>query len=216
MGCSGGSGGGSGMGVCVFICKRWSVWGGGGVGWGVGRGGRATRCRAAPTRIRKGAALLRQPRPPLLPTPHPPLFPTPPRTAHHTTTHHTHTVALHRTAAPYPQRIMEIRSQIAKEWAEDLRQVSEENSLLMRETLASSFSLSNLATATAEPPPQVRGVWWWWWWCVCVGGGGGGGRSVVPAPALARSLPRGGWCWGLTPSRNRHHPSQRDPPLPLP
>jgi hypothetical protein len=39
------------------------------------------------------------------------------------------------------QRIMEIRSQIAKEWIEELTLVSEENSLLMRETLATSLSM---------------------------------------------------------------------------
>lgn len=41
-------------------------------------------------------------------------------------------------------RIMEIRSQIAKEWIEELKSVSEENNLLMRETLLSSFSMENL------------------------------------------------------------------------
>ncbi|GAB4823049.1 hypothetical protein N2152v2_010095 [Parachlorella kessleri] len=49
------------------------------------------------------------------------------------------------------QRIMEIRSQIAKEWIEELKQVSEENALLMRETVLSSFSLDNLAVAVADP-----------------------------------------------------------------
>ncbi len=36
---------------------------------------------------------------------------------------------------------MEIRGQIAKEMIQDLREVSEENSLLMRETLLTSLSL---------------------------------------------------------------------------
>ena len=45
------------------------------------------------------------------------------------------------------QRVMEIRSQIAKEWIEELKLVSEENSLLMRETLTSSFSLDNVTAA---------------------------------------------------------------------
>lgn len=44
------------------------------------------------------------------------------------------------------QRIMEIRSQIAKEWIEELTLVSEENSLLMRETLTSSLSLEDIPT----------------------------------------------------------------------
>lgn len=39
------------------------------------------------------------------------------------------------------QRIMEIRTQIAREWREELRVIDEENALLMRETLLSSFSL---------------------------------------------------------------------------
>jgi hypothetical protein len=38
------------------------------------------------------------------------------------------------------QRIMEIRTQIAKEWIEELKQVSEENALLMRESVLSSFA----------------------------------------------------------------------------
>lgn len=45
------------------------------------------------------------------------------------------------------QRIMEIRTQIAKEMIEDLKQVSEENALLMRETVLSSFSLDNVTVA---------------------------------------------------------------------
>ena len=49
------------------------------------------------------------------------------------------------------QRIMEIRSQIAKEWIEELSLVSEENSLLMRETLTSSLSLEDIPTLQ-EPP----------------------------------------------------------------
>lgn len=51
------------------------------------------------------------------------------------------------------QRIMEIRSQIAKEWIEELTLVSEENSLLMRETLTSSLSLEDIPTVQ-EPPPS--------------------------------------------------------------
>lgn len=45
------------------------------------------------------------------------------------------------------QRIMEIRSQIAKEWIEELKSVSEENALLMRETVLSSFSMEELPVA---------------------------------------------------------------------
>ena len=41
------------------------------------------------------------------------------------------------------QRIMDIRSQLAKEWVEDLSDVSEENALLLRETAAAS--LRNIA-----------------------------------------------------------------------
>lgn len=48
------------------------------------------------------------------------------------------------------KRIMEIRSQIAKEWIEELNTVSEENALLMRESILSSFSLNDIPT-TAEP-----------------------------------------------------------------
>lgn len=42
------------------------------------------------------------------------------------------------------QRILEIRSQIAKEWIEELKSVSEENALIMRETVVSSFSMENI------------------------------------------------------------------------
>ena len=50
-------------------------------------------------------------------------------------------------------RIMSIRSQIAKEFVQELKQVSEENSALMRETLVNSFSL----TTTLEVEPGVVG-----------------------------------------------------------
>lgn len=49
------------------------------------------------------------------------------------------------------QRVMEIRTQIAKEWIEDLGFVSEENSLLMRETLTSSLSLEDIPTIKDVP-----------------------------------------------------------------
>ena len=45
------------------------------------------------------------------------------------------------------QRIMDIRSQLAREWAEDLSDVSEENALLLRESAAAS-----LRNAVAEHP----------------------------------------------------------------
>jgi hypothetical protein len=45
------------------------------------------------------------------------------------------------------QRIMEIRTQIAKEMIDDLKQVSEENALLMRETVLSSFTLNEMPVA---------------------------------------------------------------------
>lgn len=45
------------------------------------------------------------------------------------------------------QRIMDIRSQLAKEWIEDLADVSEENALLLRETAAASLRMT-----TAEHP----------------------------------------------------------------
>lgn len=40
------------------------------------------------------------------------------------------------------QRIMEIRAQIAREWIQELQLVSEENALLIRETVASAFAQS--------------------------------------------------------------------------
>lgn len=43
------------------------------------------------------------------------------------------------------QRVMEIRTQIAKEWIEELKGVSEENALLMRESVLSSFSALTVA-----------------------------------------------------------------------
>lgn len=59
------------------------------------------------------------------------------------------------------QRIMEIRSQIAKEWIEELKEVSEENALLMRETVLSSFSLENIPVAdpqaTKSTHPEMQG-----------------------------------------------------------
>ena len=62
------------------------------------------------------------------------------------------------------QRIMDIRSQIAKEWIEELKGVSEENALLMRETVLSSFSMKDLPVA--EKPEGL-------------GGGGGGGTGLT-------------------------------------
>jgi hypothetical protein len=48
------------------------------------------------------------------------------------------------------QRIMEIRTQIAGEFMQDLSDVSEENSLLLRESLTSSLSLDNVAPHPLE------------------------------------------------------------------
>ena len=61
------------------------------------------------------------------------------------------------------QRIMEIRAQIAREWVEELREVSEENALLMRETVLTSFGMADMQLVM---PAQVsraahgcRGGW---------------------------------------------------------
>lgn len=48
------------------------------------------------------------------------------------------------------QRVMEVRSQIAKEWIEELKLVSEENALLMRETVLSSFTLKDIPVAEPD------------------------------------------------------------------
>ncbi|KAK9816716.1 hypothetical protein WJX72_004127 [[Myrmecia] bisecta] len=53
-------------------------------------------------------------------------------------------VGMHVDPRNIAQRIMEIRSQIAKEMVDDLKNVAEENSLLMRETVMASFSLDNV------------------------------------------------------------------------
>ena len=45
------------------------------------------------------------------------------------------------------QRIMDIRSVLAKEFVADLSNIAEENALLMRESIAESFSLNLDATA---------------------------------------------------------------------
>ncbi len=50
---------------------------------------------------------------------------------------------------------MEIRGQIAKEMIQDLMQVSEENSLLMRETLLTSLSLDLEADDPGNGLPDV-------------------------------------------------------------
>jgi hypothetical protein len=51
------------------------------------------------------------------------------------------------------QRVMEIRSQLAREMAQDLAGVAEENALLMRETLASSLAAAFAAGPAAGAPP---------------------------------------------------------------
>ena len=45
------------------------------------------------------------------------------------------------------QRIMDIRSEVAKEFLADLSNIAEENALLMRESITESFSLDLDATA---------------------------------------------------------------------
>ena len=42
---------------------------------------------------------------------------------------------------------VQIRTQLAKEMTQDLSNVAEENALLMRETIAASFSLESMVTA---------------------------------------------------------------------
>lgn len=49
------------------------------------------------------------------------------------------------------QRVMEVRGQIAKEMIQDLMDVGEENSLLMRETLLTSLSLDLEADDRGQP-----------------------------------------------------------------
>ncbi|KFM24978.1 hypothetical protein F751_1857 [Auxenochlorella protothecoides] len=53
------------------------------------------------------------------------------------------------------QRIMEIRSHIAKEMAEDLSAISEENARLMRESLTASLSFP--AFSPEEDSPDGSG-----------------------------------------------------------
>ncbi len=48
------------------------------------------------------------------------------------------------------QRIMDIRSAIAKEFVADLSNIAEENALLMRESITESFAL-NLDAAAVHP-----------------------------------------------------------------
>lgn len=52
------------------------------------------------------------------------------------------------------QRIMEIRAQIAREWVQELQLVSEENAQLMRETVATSFTMG---TVQVVDPSQANG-----------------------------------------------------------
>ena len=55
------------------------------------------------------------------------------------------------------QRVMEIRTQIAKEWIEEMKSVSEENALLMRETVLSSFSLNDIPVVDPADMPGAKG-----------------------------------------------------------
>ena len=52
--------------------------------------------------------------------------------------------------------MLQIRSQVALEFIEDLQQVSEENSLLLRESLTTSFSLSFDKLPVAEKPSNMN------------------------------------------------------------
>ena len=52
--------------------------------------------------------------------------------------------------------VLQIRSQVALEFIEDLHQVSEENSLLLRESLTASLSLSFDNLPVAEKPSNVN------------------------------------------------------------
>ena len=45
---------------------------------------------------------------------------------------------------PNRRHLLQIRTQLAKEMTQDLSDVAEENALLMRETIAVSFSLDNV------------------------------------------------------------------------
>ena len=45
---------------------------------------------------------------------------------------------------PDSRHLLQIRTQLAKEMTQDLSDVAEENALLMRETIAASFSLDNV------------------------------------------------------------------------
>lgn len=58
----------------------------------------------------------------------------------------------------------QIRTQIAKEWAQDLSAIGEENAALLRETLSFSLSLDNVAEHPLEE-----------------GGSGGGGSGAGPS-----------------------------------
>ncbi len=54
----------------------------------------------------------------------------------------------------------QIRSQIAKEMIEDLKNVAEENALLMRESVTVAFSLDNVVDhpLSRQGPPELPGA----------------------------------------------------------
>ncbi|CAL5220007.1 g1952 [Coccomyxa viridis] len=56
------------------------------------------------------------------------------------------------------QRIMEIRTQIANEMIDDLKDIAEENSLLMRESLFASLSLEHVVEHPHEQAPDQEPV----------------------------------------------------------
>ena len=54
------------------------------------------------------------------------------------------------------QRIMELRSQVAKGWVEELKSVSEENALIMRETVVSSFSMDDIPVVQEDSTTSMH------------------------------------------------------------
>ena len=91
------------------------------------------------------------------------------------------------------QRIMEIRAQIAREWVEELREVSEENALLMRETVLTSFGMADMQVVMPAQVSRAACTGGWW----LLGCGGRGRQMQMVVPAQVRLLGRGGACGGL-------------------
>jgi hypothetical protein len=59
---------------------------------------------------------------------------------------------VHAVTSLMPWPLMQIRTQIAKEMTEDLKNVSEENALLLRESLSVSLSKMLLVDDSADGP----------------------------------------------------------------